>query len=210
MTLRFKGPSWNTTHLYGEGEKNIARKLAYYHTPKCASMWMRDYLAQQTKADRWEPTNFLDEPLDDYIKIVIVRDPVERWISHNPAGNKVGDFDSDGYTGQIFDDLKPWQADEHTAPQFDFIDGLDLSNAVYFMCDDTLSVKMQHFFHSQGFENYQAPEIINASSNNSFTQQSSKTWRNILSRPEYLNQFKIAYKQDYDLLESIKLYAISN
>jgi hypothetical protein len=69
---------------------------------------------------------------------------------------------------------------------------------------------MQHFFHSQGFENYQAPEIINEKSNDSLTQQSSETWRNILSKPEYFNQFKIAYKQDYDFLESIELYNISN
>jgi hypothetical protein len=209
MINRFKGPSWTSSHVYGEGEKNIARKLAYYHTPKCASMWARAYLAQQTKADGWESTNFLDEPLDDYTKIVIVRDPVERWISTCPAREIIGNLDS-RHLRKVFADLKSWQWDEHSAPQFDFIDGLDLSNAVYFMCDNTLSVKMQHFFHSQGFENYQAPEITNAKSNDSLTQQSSETWRNILSKPEYFNQFKIAYKQDYDFLESIELYDISN
>ena len=209
MTPRFKGPSWSSSHVYGEGEKNTARKLAYYHTPKCASVWARAFLAQQTKADAWEPTNFLDETLDDYTKIVVVRDPVERWISACPGRDVVADFDSHQLS-QLFDNLKSWQADEHTAPQFDFIDGLDLSNAVYFMCDDTLSVKMQHFFHLQGFENYQAPDVTNARDDDTLTRQSSRIWRNILSKPEYFSRFKIAYKQDYDLLESIKLYAISN
>lgn len=207
---RFPGATWTSAHVYGEGEKNIARGLTYYHTPKCASMWMRAYLAQlgQNHArDRWEPTVFVHEPLDHYRKIVIVRDPVSRWLSVCPARDIIETVSRDLYSVQaLFADLSSWLLDEHLAPQMHFIQGLDLTHAVWFNCDMDLSGAMQTFFQQQDFRDYQAPPIINQQAQDAATQRARQIWHELLTTPEYFASFQLAYHDDYLMLDSIKYY----
>lgn len=171
---------------------------------------MRRYIAQQGEVDwmdRWEPTYFLNEPLDDYRKIIILRDPVERWISNCPAPGVIIDVAKDKKSiDDLFDDIKTWQYDEHAAPQINFIKGLDLSNAIWFFCDNNLSSSLQRFFMSEGFKSYSAPEVINQQSTDPLIKQSAQVWRKLLQIPENFKRFQEAYQEDYKLIRSVKFY----
>ena len=55
------------------------------------------------------------------------------------------------FVGQnIFENLQEWLYDEHHARQTSFIAGLDLSNTVFFWCDENLAINMEDFFIKQG------------------------------------------------------------
>jgi hypothetical protein len=209
MIKRFPGPTWTSSHRYGEGEKNIARRLVYYHIPKCASIWMREYTLRLSQAthDPWLATYFTEEPLDDYTKIIILRDPVARWLSVCPAKQKIQRMvPNTPQCDQLFDDLESWLSDEHLAPQSDFIQGLDFSNAVWFWVDQTLSAKMETFVRAHITDSVPAPEILNASPSDNDTKNAVKCWSALLEVPKYLDKFKQIYQRDYQLIDSIKFY----
>ena len=209
MTTHLAGPTWTSTHIYGQGLKNISRQLSYYCIPKCASMWMRLCLSLHGKdkmQDRWEYTCFVDEPLHDYRKIIVLRDPVERWISNCPALDVIDQIAQDQTAVRnMFDGIQQWQYDEHAAPQFDFVNGLDLTTVVWFRCDKDLSTNIEHFFSCEKFD-YQVPSIINQQSQDERTNRAAGIWRRLLQDPENLQKFQAAYKKDYDLIDSVRFY----
>lgn len=210
MTTQLPGATWTSSHIYGQGQKNIVRKLAYYHIPKCASMWMRLYLSLHGRAspdDIWVPTSFVDEPLDDYMKIFVLRDPVERWISNCPAVGVIDQITQNAdQTNVLFEHLAEWLYDEHAAAQFDFINGCNISSAVWFRCDSNLSHNVQEFFCSQRFSNYAAPAIVNQQSQDESTKKSAEIWRQLLKTPKYFEKFKTVYQKDYDLIDAVTFY----
>lgn len=95
MTDKFPRATWKSSHVYGEGQKNDLRKLCYWQIPKCASMWMRSYLVQLGQdryEDIWTAANFTIDNMDGYKSVVLLRDPVERWISACPIREKVAEL----------------------------------------------------------------------------------------------------------------------
>ena len=210
MTQRFPGPTWTSTHVYGDGLKNAKRNLCYWNIPKCASMWMRRYIAEVGHAhidDKWIKYSFVNDDMTGHRSIIVLRDPVERWISTCPATEKMpniikNDRDIDG----VFDNLDDWQKDEHLAPQFDFINGLDLSHAVFFLCGPDLSHNIAHFFKSHDFANFKTPDPTNVQSRDLETQTAAAIWHELLNTTKNLQKFKEAYQKDYDLIQSVEFY----
>jgi hypothetical protein len=208
LDKKFPGPTWTSDHIYGQGLMNHSRKLTYYNTPKCASMWMRAYLAQlgTTVDDIWEEHYFTQEDTTNCRPLVIVRDPIKRWLSICPAVDALPRFVANDAVDGMFQNFSAFLMDEHCAPQYDFIDGLDLSNAVYFWCDQDLSKKINHFLVSEGFIDINPPEPINEQPDTENFKISVNIWKNLLEIPQYLNIFKQAYARDYDLISRIKFY----
>ena len=133
---RFPGPTWTSSHVYGQGLVNQQKKFCYFNIPKCASMWMRKYLSDMGKEQleySWANCNFTSDNLDKHIPLVLLRDPVDRWISACPAIGVIENIVTNVRAiANVLVQIDSWMADEHTTPQFDFIDGLNLSQAVYF------------------------------------------------------------------------------
>ena len=203
--MAFPGPTWTSSHVYGQGLVNHASRLSYFNTPKCASMWMRAYLAKFDNA--WVSANFTQQDMIGYCPIVLVRDPVERWVSMCPGVDEMpGIVKRESSIDRIFANFRDWTQDEHTTPQYDFIDGLDLTDAVYFWCDKNLSGNVKHFFDSIGFPDIDPPAPVNEQPKTEQFKESSDIWRTILSTPKYLEQFKQTFKRDYDLINQIKFY----
>ena len=173
-------------------------------------MWMRLCISlhgQDKVQDRWQPTCFVEEPLDDYQKIIVLRDPVERWISNCPAPGTIDCLSQDqNAIRDLFDRIHQWQYDEHSAPQFDFINGLDFSNVTWFRCDSNLSENIQGFFQKQKFKHYRVPAAVNQQNQDKLTTKSADIWRQLLQEPEHLRKFKIAFQKDYDLIDSVSFY----
>ena len=215
MLGTFPGPSWTSSHVYGEGAMNLQKKFCYFHIPKCASMWMRKYLSDMgehhTDGD-WVECNFTRDHIDDFTKIIILRDPVKRWISALPfkdsvvsaVNNTPETFDS------VFENLEDWLYDEHSARQTSFIAGLDLSNTVFFWCDQNLATNMEDFFVKRGFKNTQPPPPVNEHDDSIDTTDIIKAWQQVLSTPKYLDSFRKTFSKDYELINSVEFYKASD
>jgi hypothetical protein len=208
---RYPGATWTSSHIYGQGRKNVKHRLFYVQIPKCASMWVRKYLDQigQPVSDIWVFGNFAVDSLDEFQYIVILRDPIKRWLSNCPAPRRISNASKDQRSIDfIFDNLKSWQWDEHSAPQFDFVNGLDFSKVVFFYLDKHLSKNLQHFFEQQGFTNTVAPAPINEQSQDTTTVESVSAWQKLLEDPVNLERFKQAFAQDYKLIDSTNFYRL--
>ena len=204
---QFPGATWTSSHVYGQGTINAALGVCYFNIPKCASMWMRKCISQM---EHWWGCNFVTDDLGSSIPLIILRDPVQRWISNGPAREQIPKIYKDVQAlDKIFDDLESWLHDEHSARQTDFIAGLDQTNAIYFYCDQDLSCNVEHFFRSRGVE-FTAPALINEQTKDSATEQATKIWQELLSRPKYYNKFQETFAADYKLIESVKFYKHDN
>ena len=203
------GPTWKSSHPYGQGCMNNKRKLYYCQIPKCASMWMREYLAQLGAGapyeDIWDGATADTVGIEEYTPIIFLRDPMKRWLSNCPAvDNIVGAVDYP--SNSIFQNFESWLWDEHSARQIDFIQWLDLSKAVFFYCDDNLSKNVEHYFIKQGFRNIKVPDIVNRQKVDDKTVASVQAWKQIFSIPKYLQVFQDTYAKDYNLINSVDFY----
>lgn len=174
-------------------------------------MWMRKYFAQlnstPTADDSWVMCDATAPDIDQYTPIIVLRDPMKRWISNCPATGTIVEIANNKFQSDyIFRNLEEWLWDEHSAKQIDFIRWLDLSKAVFFYCDKHLSKNVEHYFASQGFKNVAAPDITNQQSDDDVTKASADAWRKLFLIPEYANAFKRTYAKDYDLINSVKFY----
>ena len=204
---RFPGATWTSSHVYGEGYANQELKLCYFHIPKCASMWMRKLISN---TGGWLSTNFATDDLTDFVPLIILRDPIQRWVSNCPARGKILTISKDPQDlDRLFDNLESWLYDEHSAKQTDFIAGLDLSRAVYFYCDKDLSRNVEYFLQAQGI-NFTAPAPVNEQETDEITKQSAKIWQELLSQSKYHNRFREIFAADYKLIESVKFYKHDN
>jgi hypothetical protein len=154
--------------------------------------------------DHWWKCNFTTSDLNQCIPLIVLRDPIQRWISAAPAReNMPRNYDS------MFDNLESWLYDEHSARQTDFIAGLDQTNAIYFYCDNDLSHNVEHFLQTKGV-NVTAPAPVNEQATDATTTQSAKIWQEVLSQPKYHTRFCEVFAADYKLIESVKFYKHDN
>jgi hypothetical protein len=172
-------------------------------------MWMRQYIAQETSTNNvWLGCNFQDEIFEDYTPIIVLRDPVERWISGCPDEAGVLHLINDTKKlDHYFDYIGDMCRDEHHSPQSDFIAGLDRSKAVFFYCDQDLTANVHHYFESMRFAT-QPPQPINQQSE--ALRPYGQAWREILKNSKYLEKFQQNFARDYELINSTSFYKAHN
>lgn len=210
-STRFGGPSWTSSHVYGDCSVNHARGLYYINIPKCASTWVKEYLALLGTSERdvWLVENFTQFDLDSATPLIFLRNPLERFISHCPINPKIIEISNSKwaieYVMNRFDELL---IDEHTSRQTSFLQGIDLTNAVFFYCDNSLSVNFSHYLKSHGFPLIPAPKMANIGNNDPTTLLAKQSWKNILAKPECIKIFEQVYQNDYDLIEKAQFYRI--
>lgn len=168
-------------------------------------MWMRQYIAQERSTNNvWLGCNFSDKLFEEYIPIILLRDPVERWISGCPDISSVLELINDTKRlDHYFNNLADMCKDEHHCPQSDFIAGVDFSKAVFFYCDQHLTLNVHHYFESLGFDTM-PPEPTNQQPDS--LQAHSRAWREILNNPKYLEKFQKNFSRDYELINSVNFY----
>ena len=192
----FPGPTWTSTHEYGSVLVNPELKLYYVHISKCASSWMKQCLST------WRFGNFTREDFTEYRSIVLLRDPVARWLSACPAPVDIAKMvNHTAYTDTAFDNFSSWLLDEHSAPQTDFIAGLDLTNTIFFKCDRDLNKNMLKFLNCN-----ELPETVNEQPDTEEFKNARRAWSQLLETPKYRAVFNNAYARDYELLNTVKFY----
>jgi hypothetical protein len=168
----------------------------------------------------FQENNFLGSTQQHAPALIILRDPVQRWISgvveyflqlstRTYVKNNITqlNFSPELISKQIVFDI-------HTCPQHRFIEMLQgPKHYIWFDTDQRpqLIETLFRYFKQQGFDNTWAPEnykydvnIVNISDQK---KELTQTVRDMLDQPEMFQKIKNFYKADYQLIESIKFYS---
>lgn len=195
-------------HVFGECMSSPNVNLMYVYIPKNASSWTKSNLLDW----KWEFYNYHSDNLYHKHAIIVLRDPVERWLSGIAEYffAKHQDFDP-AYVNKKFLDLifDRVAFDDHTEKQVLFLQNLNLTNATFFYCDKEYRTKFSHFLKSKGMANkYHNYEFRHVTENDPIRSKFKKTFKQILDQnPKYLQQLKWYFEKDYQLINSTQFYA---
>lgn len=208
-------------HTYGEGLISPDRKFFIFKIPKNASTFLVKNLTELN----WEHANYGEFAHEK--TIVILRDPVERWVSgiveylflyhENVLGNLANPFNYEYFPllgeklglSLIFEKIV---FDDHTERQCCFLKNIDISNTIWFKFDNDLNRNLSTFFLSQGLAN----NLLNADKVNS--SESSGTVPKLKRKLKELIEYAImhdSYKKynleqwmwcDIELYNQVKFY----
>jgi len=139
-------------HVFGECMTSNNTNLMYVYIPKNASSWTKPNL----KDLGWEFYNYHLDNLYHKHSVIVLRDPIDRWLSgiaeYFCLYNSDFDFtrSSQDFLNLIFDRVA---FDDHTDKQILFLQNLNLDNATFFMCDNNYKHKFSKFLVSKGYQN---------------------------------------------------------
>jgi hypothetical protein len=194
-------------HTFGTCMTNTHQNLMYVNIPKNASSWTKPNL----KDLKWEDFNYHYNNLYKKHALVVLRDPVERWLSGICEYFTLYHANIDaGLFNSVFYDLLLDQItlDDHTEKQFYFIDGLNTERITFFMCDENYRLNFSKFLIEHGYENrYHRYDYQHTTSSCPIRSKFKKIFEPLVSEPKYLERIKEHYKQDYELIESVQFYA---
>jgi hypothetical protein len=163
----------------------------------------------------WQEHNYLQSPTNTPPALVILRDPVERWVSgmseyfaRNHPQLHTDQF-HEGFMDRL---LERMTLDDHTRPQTQFMSGLDRARCHFLLCDHDFSANFCHWLKAQGLwtgHNYTKYPRLNATHPRMGNRPPAETVRSRfhgvispwLQQPHVLARIKQYYQEDYDLLE---------
>jgi len=198
-------------HTFGTCMSKPDSDLMYVNIPKCASSWTKPNL----KDLGWEFYNYHWDHLYHKHAMVVLRDPVERWLSGVCEYFTLyhRDIDTTQFNQAFFDLLMDQVTfDDHTEKQIYFIEGLDPTRTTFFYCNLDYRLYFQQFLRNQGIPNKYASYNYQHTTENredGDTRRATfkKIFSTLLDNPKYLNKIKQHYTKDYDLIESVNFFA---
>jgi hypothetical protein len=202
-------------HIFGQCMVATNPELLYVHIPKNASTWSKTQLSPLG----FEADNYLLNP--DLVKkptLVILRDPVERWISGISWYMTLNHQDllepceTDTKIRSTILSIMTTRVvmDPHTIPQSVFLQGIDFFNTTFIMVrhnnDDYRENFSQFFKKELGIDNFfdQAPFQHVAEGN-----PTQSRWVNIFQSAlddDYIKKIQKFYQEDIQLINKIKFY----
>lgn len=174
--------------------------------PKNSSSWTQTLLAHWCL---WQPYNYHTQPeILNKTALVVLRNPISRWVSgiceyielYHPDFNP---SDVNSLTlDWIFDRVA---FDDHTERQTMFIESLDSSKIVWFLCDSTFSKTFEQFLFSVGAINntYKAAPPINTTTDNARKIINTQFFNEQVKNPKYLSKLVQYYQDDFKLINSV-------
>ena len=179
---------WKSDHKYGSSM--IKDDHYYVHIPKCASSWAKKYF----RAMSWRDSNFNDFDTHNKQGIVILRDPMERWLSHKPMRDMITHGISKDLIDAFVARLPNIVLDEHTAPQSEFIKGLDHNSLKFFKCNSELVQQFNYYFKQDiEIEKQNVSEKDSVYTNN---------WLTLMQDQRVKDCWEKIYQRDIELFES--------
>ncbi len=195
-------------HIFGECMSKSDSDLMYIHIPKNASSWTKPNLLDW----QWEFYNYHTDNLYHKHALVVLRDPVDRWLSGIAEYMylKHRDLDLAKISNAMLDLIFERIAfDDHTDQQILFLQNLDLNRCTFFWCDKTYREKFSKFlgqnnmpneYYKYNFQHVTAEEPVRNNFKKFFT-------NTINNNSKYLRQLEWYFSKDYKLIESVKFYA---
>ncbi len=191
---------------YGGGRINPEHELFYLNIPKNAS----GFLDRLFSDSGWTVANLNTMDTNKISCVIVLRDPVDRWISGvtqylvTVMGHSVGQRFVDEYN-HVVEQLLFDQVifDDHTMPQYYFFDQVQykFSNQ-YFLFDSTVTQRLRARFALSPATEFEA--------NDSASDANKKIMidfiRNRINNNKNLYQhIKSKYQQDYRIINSVQL-----
>ena len=198
----------NRGHVFGECWSHPDSDLMYINIPKNASSWTKPNLIDWG----WEPYNYHTDNLYHKHALIVLRDPVERWLSGIAEYMYLYHRNIDlahlsrGFFDLVFDKVA---FDDHTEQQVLFLEKLDLNNCTFFQCGSEYRSLFSKFLDSRGmpnrYFNYEYQHVTkNDPERNKFKQIFKKALEN---NSKYITNLDYYFANDYKLIKSVKFYA---
>jgi hypothetical protein len=195
-------------HIFGECMSHNNSEFIYVYIPKNASSWTKPNL----KSWGWEFYNYHTDNLYHKHALVVLRDPVERWLSgiaeylYLKHRNLDIAHISNSFLNLVFDRVA---FDDHTERQILFLQNLNFSNCTFFRCDHDYRKNFSAFLNDQSMPNeYSTCEFQHVTENDPIRSNFKHFFHNIVeNNSKYLERLKRYFANDYKLIESTKFYA---
>jgi len=194
-------------HWFGECMSGPELNWMYVKIPKNASIWTREILLKNNlEFYHYHKVGFYHKHA-----LVILRDPVDRWVSgiSEYFTRYHGYIDLTSINETFVEFLMDViTVDDHTEKQIYFIDGLDINNCTFLYCDDNFRTNFASWMkNEQGIENqYQDSPYRNVGVKSAIRSKFQPFFKQLLDNPKYIDKIKQHYKQDYELINSVKFY----
>lgn len=193
-------------HTFGSCMSSTGTDLMYVNIPKNASSWTKPNLVDLG----WEEFNYHHDRFYSKHAMVVLRDPVERWLSGvcEYFALYMTDVDTNQFTPAFYELLiDQTTLDDHTEKQFYFIDGLTHRNITWFWCDSGYRERFSQFLRDRGVDNkYNRYEYQHTTEGSEPRKNFKKIFEPLLRNSKYLNKIKDYYKEDYELIDSVTFY----
>jgi len=193
-------------HVFGECMTSPTTDLMYIHIPKNASSWTKPNL----KDWGWEFYNYHSDDLSSKTPLIVLRDPIDRWLSGIAEYLYLYHKDIDfAFAGKPFFDLvfDKIAFDDHTEKQVYFIEGIDLTKCVFFKFGPDYREQFSQYLNAQGMTNrYFNYNYQHVSDDSPERKRFKEIFREQIKNSKYLEQVKNYFKQDYELIEQIQFY----
>ena len=194
-------------HTFGACMTTLEQNLMYVQIPKNASSWTKLNLKELD----WSNFNYHYDHLYKKHALVVLRDPVDRWLSGICEYFALyhQDINTDQFNTSFYDLLMEQLVfDDHTEQQHYFIEGLSYDKITFFLCDHNYRSNFSNFLKEQGFDNkYHCYDYQHATKDDVLRSKFKKIFEPLLQESKYINKIKHHYQKDYELIESIKIYA---
>lgn len=192
-------------HVFGECMSKPDTDLMYVNIPKNASSWTKPNL----KDWGWEFYNYHTDNLYHKHAIVVLRDPVERWLSGiaeymflHHSKIDVSHL-SKPFFDLVFDRIA---FDDHTDSQVLFLEGL--KNCTFFLCNENYKSNFSKFLKENNMQNsYQHYENQHVTASDPLRQKFKDIFKLALDKnQEYQKKVKWYFEKDYTLINSVNFY----
>lgn len=182
--------------------------LVYVNIPKNASCWVKNHFdgIDFNYYNGFDPTQ--------HRVIVILRDPLERWVSGFVQMISGDDSNSDmGIDNIVWDEIFDTIAyDNHTQKQIDFIANIPHDSIDWFCFEDNLVNNYVNYMLNYGItiipkdeSTFHNKNIFNRTSHDAYRRYLTSRVLEILNS-EYQQKIQNFYKEDYQLINSVKFY----
>jgi hypothetical protein len=181
--------------------------VMYVNIPKNATSWTKPNLMDFG----WEFYNYHDEGLNKHA-LVVLRDPVDRWISGIAEYFTLyySDAIESTWSKSMFDIIFDRVAfDDHTEKQIQFLHGLDTVRCTFMWFDETYRSNFSHFMKDlTGLPNrYHRYDYQHVSENDPVRKKFKEIFRNeMATNPKRLDSIKQYYAEDYKLIDLVTFY----
>ena len=178
----------------------------YVNIPKNASSWTKPNLLDLG----WSNYNYHTDNLYNKTAIVVLRDPLERWISGMAEYlNRIHPSFKEHMLNQSFIELIVDRVafDDHTEKQVLFLQNLNKDNCVFLKCNQSYSESFSAFLNSIGFPNrYYKYNWQNVSSDQERLSIKTIFQKLINNNSDYQKKVEWYFEEDYNLINSVKFY----
>lgn len=199
-------------HVFGTCMSKPDLDLMYVNIPKNASSWTKPNLLGL----HWEFYNYHQDHLHHKHAMVVLRDPVERWLSGICEYFTLyhRDIDTTEFNSAFYDLLmEQITFDDHTEKQAYFINGLNPNRITFFWCDADYRLYFSQFLRNQGipeaarYANYDFQHTTEDRPDGDTRRLKFKNiFKHLLDNPVYLERIKQHYTPDYELINKVKFW----